>query len=77
VNRTTVWGNVSSFELESLPYTIRTTLVVTLVDGACANFNTSAVVAAPAPAGLALAAGAVPFLGLLRRRLRATPTTAA
>ena len=36
---------------------------------------TTTVTQTPAPAGLFLAAGAVPFLGLLRRRLRAPETT--
>lgn len=70
VNAATVMGSNESFNLTAVPYKIKTTLTITLLEGASANFNTSAIVSAPAPAGLILAATALPFAGLLRRRLR-------
>lgn len=72
VNGATVMGAYVPFTLSAsqTPYQIRTTITITLAAGAEANFNTSAIVATPAPSGLVMLAGALPFAGLLRLRRR-------
>jgi len=57
-------------------YTLTNVIDITgLAQGSTADgINISAQVTAPAPAGLVLFATAVPFFGLLRRRMKAAPT---
>lgn len=60
------------------PYSITTTMMVSGlgVGQSVSGLNAETLVHAPAPAGLVLAAGAVPILGLIRRRFREAPTPA-
>jgi hypothetical protein len=61
------------------PYTITNSLVLSglTTAGNRANITTTSSVVVPAPAGLILAATALPFAGLLRRRLRRPEATTA
>jgi hypothetical protein len=64
--------------ITSTPFTITNTLIISgLLSGpnTGANITTTSTVTAPAPAGLILAATALPFAGLLRRRLRRPEAT--
>jgi len=56
------------------PYTVIHTFTLTLDAGATATFNGQTLAAVPAPAGLVLVATAVPFFGLIRRRMKSAPT---
>lgn len=62
---TTQWTRTAS------NYTVSHTVTLTLAASASINFQARTdVTPAPAPAGLIMLAGALPFAGLLRRRLR-------
>ena len=71
----TLWTRSSS------PYTVSNSITITLAGRATLNFQVvSTVTPTPAPAGLVMVAGALPFVGfgLIRRRLRkGEPVTAA
>ncbi|AMV27741.1 hypothetical protein VT84_25290 [Gemmata sp. SH-PL17] len=61
----------TTFAQTTNPYSLKQVFTVTLGSGGSANFSGSGSVnAAPAPAGLVMLATALPFAGLLRRRLR-------
>ena len=66
---TQMWSNQVSF-IRGSDYTISSTYDLYIAAGATVDFQVNSVVAAPAPAGLIMLAGAMPFAGLLRRRLR-------
>jgi len=75
-----------AFTRTSLFFTVTQQFTILLQAGQSAEFNGSAFVSSipgdnllitPAPAGLILAATGLPFLGLLRRRMRRTETTVA
>ena len=64
--------------LNSDPFAIRNTMTLNnLVSNAEQNVTLTSTVVVPAPAGLILAATALPFVGLLRRRLRRPEATTA
>ncbi len=65
-----MWSNQVSFTRGS-NYTMSSTYDLYIAANATVDFQVNSVVtAAPAPAGLIMLAGALPFAGLLRRRLR-------
>jgi len=66
---TQLWSDPVYFTRGS-DYTITSTYSVYIAAGARVDFQVNSVVAAPAPAGLVMFAGALPFFGLIRRRLR-------
>jgi hypothetical protein len=71
-------GSPASFTRSgSSTFTVTQFIYLDLGANSSADFTGSSVVAAPAPAGLILAASGLPFFGLLRRRLRRPETTTA
>jgi hypothetical protein len=76
-------NNQSTNLIGAFTYSLTNTISITnagsgriLTEGT-ATSNVANAVAAPAPSGLILAAGALPFVGVLRRKFRAAPKTAA
>jgi len=71
-----VLGNETStsFLRTTSPYYVQTHLIFNLNQGNSVQIQDDTKVTAPAPAGLVLVATAVPFFGLIRRRMKATPT---
>jgi hypothetical protein len=66
-----VGGDFGSFVRSSNDaYTARQIITLDLGAGGSANFSATSAITTPAPPGLVLAATTVPFVGLLRRRLR-------
>jgi len=64
----------TSFLRTTTPYYLLTHLVFNLNQGNSVQIQNDTSVTAPAPAGLVLVATAVPFFGVLRRRMKTAPT---
>jgi hypothetical protein len=79
VNGFTVYDTNTVAFTRGTNYSLTSVVDLTLAAGKSGQITTNATVVAPAPAGLIMALTAVPFLGVIRRRLRQTaaPTTAA
>jgi hypothetical protein len=73
-----IGGDSAPFNRSSTPYTISQEYTISLAGtGTFSGVFGAAVTAVPAPAGLILAATALPFVGLIRRRLRKPEATTA
>lgn len=67
---------ISEWDRNGSPYTLTNEVTITLAAHASLAFQSNTTVAAPGPGGLVLAAGALPFFGLLRRMRRTTTLVA-